>query len=161
MMLSKGQRIGRAAKAALVSACIFVCGAVATARDVAIVTGKDSQFKAVKTTDLARMIKSSHKRPDGYDLTVILTDPSSPEMQIVAQKLLSLTTDEFKRLIDAANKIKVTFQVVSGDDEALRAMQANPAAIGLVNVYSINSNVEVLKIDGKLPLESGYILHSQ
>ena len=161
MILSKSQRLGRLAKAALVSVCIFVGCDVAAARDVAIVTGKDSQFKAVKAAELSRMIKITHKRPDGYDLTVILTAPSSPEMQIVAQKLLSLTTDEFKRLIDATNKTRVTFQVVSGDDEALKAMQSNPAAIGLVNVYSINSNVEVLKIDGKLPLEPGYILHSQ
>jgi hypothetical protein len=64
-------------------------------------------------------------------------------------------------LIDAANKSRVTFRVVSGDEEALNALQSNPAAIGLVNVYSINSNVEVLKIDGKLPLEPGYILHGQ
>jgi ABC-type phosphate transport system substrate-binding protein len=161
MTLWNGQGIGRLAKIALISACIFVFGVVAAARDVAIVTNKDSPLKAVKAADLARMIKTSHKRPDGYDLTVILTDPSSPEMQIVAQKLLSLTTDEFKKLIDATNKTHVTFHVVSGDDEAIRAMQSNPAAIGLVNVYSINSNVEVLKIDGKLPLEPGYILHSQ
>jgi hypothetical protein len=43
----------------------------------------------------------------------------------------------------------------------LKTVQSNPSAIGLVNVYSINSGVDVLKIDGKLPLESGYILHGQ
>jgi hypothetical protein len=63
--------------------------------------------------------------------------------------------------MDAANKARVTFLVVSSDDEALRILQSNKSAIGLVNVYSINSNVGVLKIDGKLPLEPGYILHSQ
>ncbi len=30
-----------------------------------------------------------------------------------------------------------------------------------LNVYSINGNVDVLKIDDKLPLEPGYVLHSQ
>lgn len=161
MMLAKSRALGILARAVLISLCILSRCDIAAARDVAIVTGKDSQFTMVKASDLARMIKTTHKRPDGYDLTVILTDPSSPEMQIVAQKLLSLTADEFKKLIDTANKSRVTFHVVSGDEEALKALQSNPAAIGLVNVYSINSNVEVLKIDGKLPLEPGYILHSQ
>ena len=55
----------------------------------------------------------------------------------------------------------MTFWVVSSDDEVLKIVQSNTSAIGLVNVYSINSNVEVLKIDGKLPLEPGYILHGQ
>jgi len=82
-------------------------------------------------------------------------------MRIVAQKLLSLTRDEFKNLIDATNKTKMTFWVVSSDDEVLKIVQSNTSAIGLVNVYSINSNVEVLRIDDKLPLESGYFLHSQ
>ena len=141
--------------------CVFVCGEIAAARDVALVTGKNSQVKVVKAADLAKMIKTTHKWPDGHDLTVVLTDPSSPEMRIVAEKLLSLTSDEFKKLIDAANKTRVTFWVVSSDDEALKILQSNPSAIGLVNVYSINSNVDVLKIDGKLPLEPGYILHSQ
>jgi hypothetical protein len=79
----------------------------------------------------------------------------------VAQKLLSLTRDEFKQLIAASNKNKLTFWVVSSDDEALKILQSNTSAIGLVNVYSINGNVDVLKIDGKLPLEPGYVLHSQ
>jgi len=82
-------------------------------------------------------------------------------MRIVAQKLLSLTRDEFKNLIDATNKTKMTFWVVSSDDEVLKIVQSNTSAIDLVNVYSINSNVEVLRIDDKLPLESGYVLHSQ
>jgi hypothetical protein len=31
--------------------------------------------------------------------------------------------------------------------------------VGLVDVYSINGGVTVLKVGGKLPLEPGYALH--
>jgi len=141
--------------------CIFLCGEIAAARDVALVSGKNSPAKVVKAADLTKAIKATRKWPDGSDLTVVLTDPSSPETRIVAEKLLSLTSDEFKKLIDAANKSRVVFWLVSSDDEALKILQSNPAAVGLVNVYSINSSVNVSKIDGKLPLEPGYILHSQ
>jgi hypothetical protein len=148
-------------RAGLAFVCILMCCAIASAHDVALVTHKNSQVKVIKADDLARMIKSTHKWPDGHDLIVVLTDPSSLEVRIVAQKLLSLKRDEFKQLIDATNKSKMTFWLVSSDDEALKILQGNTSAIGLVNVYSINGTVDVLKIDDKLPLEPGYILHSQ
>ncbi len=147
--------------AALAFACIFICAPVAAARDVALVTSKQNPVQVMRAVDLEKMIKTARKQPGHDDLTLIVTNPSSPEMRIVAEKLLSVTADEFRKLIDAANKTKPTFLVVSNDDEVLKALQSNPSAIGLVNVYSINSNVEVLKIDGKLPLEPGYLLHSQ
>ena len=34
-----------------------------------------------------------------------------------------------------------------------------PGAVGVVDVYSINSSVVVMKIAGKLPMEPGYLLH--
>lgn len=145
----------------LAVACILACSEIATAHDVALVTSKNSRVKGAKAADLARMIKTTHRCPDGYDLTVILANPSSLEMRIVATKLLSLTNDEFKKSIDVANRNRVTFLVVSSDDEVLKALQGNTSAIGLVNVYSINGSVDVLKIDGKLPLEPAYVLHSQ
>ncbi len=140
---------------------ILVCTEIAAAHDIVLVTSKNSQVRVMPAADLARIIKTTHKWPGGHELIVVLTDPSSLEMRIVAQKLLSLTRDEFKNLIDATNKTKMTFWVVSSDDEVLKIVQSNTSAIGLVNVYSINSNVEVLRIDDKLPLESGYVLHSQ
>jgi hypothetical protein len=156
---TRGLRI--LSRAVLAFVCILVCGEMAAAHDVALVVGKSSRVKGMKAADLAKMIKSTHKWPDGQELIIVLTDPSSLEMRIVAQKLLSLTGDEFKQLIAATNKSKMTFWVVSSDDEALKLVQGNTSAIGLVNVYSINSNVQVLKIEGMLPLEFGYVLHSQ
>jgi hypothetical protein len=157
----KNSMLRKLLRAALAFACIPLCGVIAAARDVAVVTPRNGRVQVMKATDLIKMIKTTHKWLDGYDLTVVLTDPSSPEMRVVAEKLLSLTPDEFRKLIMVANKTKLTFVVASSDDEALKMLQSNPSAIGLVNVYSINSNVDVRKIDGKLPLEPGYILHSQ
>jgi hypothetical protein len=34
-----------------------------------------------------------------------------------------------------------------------------PGAVGLVDVHLITSQVNVLKVDGKLPLEKGYLPH--
>jgi len=40
----------------------------------------------------------------------------------------------------------------------LRFVSSNHGAIGVVDLYSITSGVHVLKIDGKLPVEQGYLL---
>ena len=42
---------------------------------------------------------------------------------------------------------------------AERREQLVARAIGVVDVYSINSSVAVVKLAGKLPLEPGYVLH--
>jgi hypothetical protein len=161
MMGLKNRLLSNLPRAILAFACILLCCENAAARDVAIVTSKSNRVQAMKAADLTKMIKTTHKWLDGNDLMVVLTDPSSPDMRVVAEKLLSLSPIEFKELIHVANKTKLTFLVLSTDDEVLKTLQSNPTAIGLVSVYSINSNVDVLKIDSKLPLEPGYLLHSQ
>jgi hypothetical protein len=47
---------------------------------------------------------------------------------------------------------------VHSETELLKSVESIPGAVGLVDVYSINSRVNVLKVDGKLPLEQGYFL---
>jgi len=36
-------------------------------------------------------------------------------------------------------------------------LQSKPGAVGVVDVYSIASAVKVLRVDGKLPFDSGYV----
>lgn len=140
---------------------VLVCGELAGARDVALVIANNSHVRTMKATDLARMIRTTHRWLDGKDLTIVLTDPYSQEMRLVAHKLLQLTSEDFEKLIETGNKTRVTFVVVSSANEVLKKLQGDAFAIGLVNVYSINSSVEVIRIDNKLPLEQGYILHTQ
>jgi ABC-type phosphate transport system substrate-binding protein len=49
--------------------------------------------------------------------------------------------------------------VATSDDELVSKVASDPGAIGIVDVYSINSSVAVVKVAGKLPLEPGYLLH--
>jgi len=49
--------------------------------------------------------------------------------------------------------------LVDSDEELVNQVASIPGAVGVVDVYSINSGVAVVKIAGKLPLEPGYLLH--
>jgi hypothetical protein len=48
---------------------------------------------------------------------------------------------------------------VDSDADVLRIVESTPGALGLVEEHSIDDQVNVLKVDGKLPLESGYLPH--
>jgi hypothetical protein len=45
---------------------------------------------------------------------------------------------------------------VGSEEDLLRAVEATPGAIGILDVYAINSSVKVLRVDGKLPFDVGY-----
>ena len=48
---------------------------------------------------------------------------------------------------------------MDSDEELVNKVASIPGAVGVVDVYAINSSVAVVKLGGKLPLEPGYLLH--
>ena len=48
---------------------------------------------------------------------------------------------------------------VDTDADVLKAIQLEPGAIGLIEVHSIDNSVSVVRVDGKLPMELGYLPH--
>jgi ABC-type phosphate transport system substrate-binding protein len=131
-------------------------GASAQAKQLAVIVDKTNTLGGLTATDLAKVFKfDNHKWPDGRSVILILRDPSTPEMQTAIQKLYHMQADEFKALL-AAHQSGVI--IVQSEEELLKSVESIPGAVGLVDVYSINSRVNVLKVDGKLPLEQGYYL---
>ena len=126
------------------------------ARQLAVIVDKTNKTGGLSTADLAKVFKfDSHRWPDGRPVILVLRDPSTPEMKTAIEKLYHMQVDEFKSLL-AAHASGVI--IVRSEDELLKSVEAIPGAVGLVDVYSISSRVNVLKVDGKLPLEQGYFL---
>ena len=144
----------------LVKLCLpaaLLLPALCFARDVAIIAYKDNASSAVNSADLVKLLKTdSPKWADGTKVVIILGDPGSLESHLLLEKVLRVAPSEMAAFL-AAHKNSIT--VLSSDDLVLKAVAAHPGAIGVVNVYSINSAVKVLRVDGKLPLEQGYLLH--
>ena len=126
------------------------------AKQLAVIVDKTNNTGGLSTADLAKVFKfDSHKWPDGRPVILVLRDPSTPEMKTAIEKLYHMQVDQFKSLL-AAHASGVI--MVRSEDELLKSVEAIPGAVGLVDVYSINGRVNVLKVDGKLPLEQGYFL---
>jgi hypothetical protein len=137
---------------------VLAAGLVASceARQLAVIVDKTNKTVGLSNTDLAKVFKfDNHRWPDGRPVILVLRDPSTPEMKTAIEKLYHMQVEEFKTLL-AAHASGVI--VVRSEDELLKSVEAIPGAVGLVDVYSINGRVNVLKVDGKLPLEQGYFL---
>jgi hypothetical protein len=136
---------------------LTVClGATCAARQLAVIVDKTNNVGSMTASDLAKVFKCDKvKWPDGKTVVLVLRDPSAPEMRTAIEKLYRMTPEELKALLAAHHQ---TVLIVNSEEELLKSVESIPGAVGLVDVYSINSRVNVLKVDGKLPLEQGYFL---
>jgi hypothetical protein len=133
--------------------------ALAGIKNMALVVSTGSKLSDVPLADLAKLCKGSQKTwPDGKNFTLVMKDPDSPEMHVVAQRLFGAAPGEAKAMIAKLNESRQTVKIVDNDEDLLRTVGATPGAAGIIDVYSINSSVRVLRIDGKLPFDIGYAL---
>lgn len=136
---------------------------LAAARDLALVSNKTNSVNSIGIADLVKVCKAQTDRwPDGKPVIFIMRAPSTPEMKLVLEKVYAMSEREANDLIASANHGRTghpAIMLVSSDDELVDRVAAIPGAVGVVDVYAINSSVAVVKIAGKLPLEPGYLLH--
>jgi len=136
---------------------VLLAPSVCLARDVAVITDKTNPISTVTNKDLVKLLRTdTAKWPDGKRVIVFLSDPDSADAKVLLEKTYAMTPAALKAF---ANAQKGGIVILSSDDEVVKAVAGQPGAIGVVNVYSINSAVKVIKVDGKLPLEQGYLLH--
>jgi hypothetical protein len=144
---------------AMLCSLLMTARAFAGIRSIAVVASAGSKLSDVQLADLTKLCKGVQKTwPDGKNFTLVMKDPESPDMSAVAQKLFGVPLGEIKTLIGKRNESRVTVNIVRSDEELLRTVEATPGAVGIIDVYAINSSVKVLRIDGKLPFDLGYAL---
>jgi hypothetical protein len=136
---------------------LFPCMAVA--KNMAVIATAGSKLQDVPLAEMAKLCKGSQKTwPDGRNFTLIMKDPESPDMRIVVQKLFGMAPAELKAALPKLNESRQMVKIVESDEDLLRAVEAIRGALGVVDVYAINSSVKVLRVDGKLPFDLGYVL---
>lgn len=149
----------------LLASLLFTALAVslASARDLALVSNKTNALSAITLPDLVKISKGQTNHwPDGKSVTLIIRAPSAPEMRVFLEKVYELPESDVKELVANANHGRMghpAIMIVGTDEELVNKVASIPGAIGVVDVYAINSSVSVVKLGGKLPLEPGYLLH--
>ena len=132
---------------------------LAAVKNMAVVVSMGSKLSDIPLAELSKLCKGIQKAwPDGKSFTLVIRNPESPEMRVAVQKLFGDPSGDAKTAIAKLNESRVTVKIVGSDEELLRVVESTPGAVGILDVYSINSSVKVLRVDGKLPFDVGYAL---
>ena len=134
------------------SACLTPC----LAHHTAIVVNKDNAVENVTSAHLSKMIRGEIKKwPDGRNIVLVLHKDSAGEAETL-ERLNKMSAAEWRSFL-AEHKDFILF--VDTDADVLKAVQSEPGAVGLIEVHSIDNSVNVVHVDGKLPMEFGYLPH--
>jgi hypothetical protein len=135
----------------------------AVAKDMALISNKNNSLPPIALADLVKVCKGQMGRwPDGKPVTIVMRQPGSADLKIVEEKIYASTSQDVRDLITSANHNRTDRPAIilgNSDEEIIHKVESMPGAVGLVDVYSITGAVQVVKVGGKLPLESGYPLH--
>jgi ABC-type phosphate transport system substrate-binding protein len=126
------------------------------AHHMAVIVNKENEVENISAAHLVKIFQADiRKWPDGKLILVVLHSNSAGETETL-QHLIKATPGEWKALISAHRD---SIQIVDTDADVLKTVQSIPGAVGLVDVRAVDGSIHVVRVDGKLPMESGYLPH--
>ena len=126
------------------------------AHHMAVVVNKENSVGNVTAANLGKIFRGEVKKwPDTKAITVVLHKDSAGEIETL-EHLVKINTEELKAL---ENAHKDSIILVDSDADVLKMVQSMPGAIGLVELHSVDSTINVVRVDGKLPMQEGYLPH--
>lgn len=126
------------------------------AHHTAVVVNKENAVENVTSAHLAKMIRGEIKKwPNGKNILLVLHKESTGETETL-ERLNRMSTAEWKAFL-VAHRDSIVF--VETDADVLKTVQAEPGAVGFIEVHSVDNTVNVVHVDGKLPMEFGYLPH--
>jgi ABC-type phosphate transport system substrate-binding protein len=126
------------------------------AHHMAVVVNKENNVGTVSAAHLSRIFRSEIKKwPDGKTVILVLHKDSAGETETL-ERLNKMSDSEWKAMI-AAHKDSI--MMADSDADVLKIVQSTPGAVGFVDVRSVDNTINVIRVDGKLPMESGYLPH--
>jgi len=122
---------------------------------MAVVVNKENSVENVTAVHLGKILRSEVKKwPDGKTVILVLLKDSAGEAETL-ERLIKMSAAELKAQIAAHKDIVIA----DSDADVLKIVQTTPGAIGLVDVRSVDNTINIVRVDGKLPMESGYLPH--
>ena len=126
------------------------------AHHVAVVVSPENTTENFSSAELSRIFRcETRKWSDGEQILVVLNRSSVGEAWTL-QRLNRMSAPQWQAWMKE-HKRHLAF--VDSDEEVLTLVGNTPGAIGLVDVRALNDKVRVVHVDGKLPLEAGYLPH--
>jgi ABC-type phosphate transport system substrate-binding protein len=140
----------------LVLAFFFAALTPCFAHHTAVVVNKDNSVENLSSAHLVKIIRGEVKKwPDGTNIVLVLHRESVGEDETL-ERLNKMSADQWRAFVEA-HKDRIV--LVDTDADVLKMVQSEPGAIGMIEVRSLDNSVNLVHVDGKLPMEFGYLPH--
>ena len=148
-----------ATAAAFLLAGVLPCLAAA---DVAIVVHPQNQESDLRSVELARVLRQEQRHwKTGGSIYLVFQGSGSPAREIVLRRVFRMNDVELKQFwLTKLYRGEITsFPRVVHSDAAVRRLVGLAAqALGFLEASAVDNTVKVLRVDGKLPGQPGYLL---
>lgn len=131
---------------------------------LAVVVHKSSGFQTLSAGDLRRMLTGDLRVWPDKRQVVLIEQPETTEVQRrMLWKLLRLTPEGYHQLLLAVQfqgRELPLIKVLNSDETAIKFVWNLPGAISVVDASAAAASAErvtILRIDGKMPGEPGYL----
>jgi ABC-type phosphate transport system substrate-binding protein len=126
------------------------------AHHMAVVVNKDNSVENLSSASLSKIIHGEIKKwPNGTGIVLVLHRDSASEGETL-ERLNKMSSEQWKAFLISH---KDSLILVDTDADVLRIVQTEPGAVGLIEVHSLDDSVNLVHVDGKLPMEYGYLPH--
>ena len=126
------------------------------AHHMAVVVSKTNTVDNMTSAQLGKIFRAEiRKWPNGKGVVLVI-HRASPGEAITLQHLNKMTATQFQAW---ATEHRDSLRLVDSDEEALTIVETTPGAVGLVDVRSLTDRVKLVHVDGKVPMEDGYLPH--
>ncbi len=130
--------------------------------DIAVIVNGDVAIDSLSVADLRKIVTGDKEFwPSNQRVTIFIRAPIARERDAVVRDLCQMTEAQFRQhwigkvfRADTASGPKITYSAESTIEQVGRT----PGAIGFVQGPVNARTVKVLKVDGRLPGQSGYRL---
>lgn len=133
-----------------------ISAATCFAHHMAVVVSKENGVTAMSSAQLGKMFRAETKKwADGKSIRLVLHRASTGET-ITLQRLNKMSARQWQNWMA---EHKDSLKLVDSDEEVLNYVESTPGAVGLVEVHSLNDHVNIIRVDGRVPMEDGYLPH--
>jgi ABC-type phosphate transport system substrate-binding protein len=140
----------------LVLAFFFAALTPCFAHHTAVVVNKENSVENLSSVHLVKIIRGEVKKwPNGTNIVLVLHRDSAGENETL-ERLNKMSADQWKAFVEP-HKDRIV--LLDTDSDVLKMVQSEPGAIGMIAVHSLDDSVNLVHVDGKLPMEFGYLPH--
>jgi ABC-type phosphate transport system substrate-binding protein len=139
-----------------------IAPAIKASNDIAVVVNANNPFNTLTSEDLRKILLGERRFWKGnVQVALILRQEGVPERDRVLQDILKMSNADFERIWQAKmfrGEASALPLAVPSNGMVSEYVADTPGAISFVVGKNLPPDLKVLKIDGKLPGEPGYLI---